>query len=55
MMLAFRISSVKENMEPVQCSCGLTTPIITSMTIKSHRRQFYGYAMYDHKMVFVTG
>ncbi|XP_059455692.1 uncharacterized protein LOC132185899 [Corylus avellana] len=43
------ISSVKEDMEPVQCRCGLTSPIITSTTIKNYGRRFYGCAMYDRK------
>ncbi|XP_059435272.1 uncharacterized protein LOC132168176 isoform X1 [Corylus avellana] len=42
-------SSVKEDMEPVQCRCGLRSPIITSTTIKNPGRRFYGCAMYDRK------
>ncbi|KAE8076660.1 hypothetical protein FH972_015295 [Carpinus fangiana] len=44
-------SLVKEDIELVQCRCGLTTPIITSTITRSPRRRLYGCAMYDHKKV----
>jgi hypothetical protein len=34
MSLEFIISSFKEDMEPVQCRCGLTTKIMMSTTTK---------------------
>jgi hypothetical protein len=43
------ISSLKEDIEPVQCWCGLTTKIMTSTTTKNPGRRFYGCAM--HKKV----
>jgi hypothetical protein len=46
------ISLFKEDTEPVQYRCGLTTKIMTSMTTKNPGKQFYGCAMYDHKKVF---
>jgi hypothetical protein len=44
------ISSFKEDMEPVQCRCGLTTKIMMSTTTKSLGRRFYGSA--NHKKYF---
>jgi hypothetical protein len=48
---AYVISSLKEDTEPVQYRCGLTTKIMTSMTTKNLERRFYGCAMYDYKNV----
>jgi hypothetical protein len=45
------ISSFNEDMELVQCSCGLTTSIMTSTTVKNLGRRFYGCAMYDGNKV----